>query len=166
LLRQSQGKDVIDKLPRKAYAATHTILVWFRSEFIHKALRLEAEDCSESPDDNDQLLTFYVSEDDPSQPQFLSLPTPKYVIINDSLPSVTQLNEWIKEQIDRKKPGWCPAARLFNTFHTLLDIYSNIASDPPSVSVSCAVELPHHNCVANFMLERILEGCPADYESL
>jgi len=144
LLRQSQGKDIIGKLPRKAHATTHTILVWFRSEFIHKALRLEAEDYSESPDDNDQLLTFSVSEDDPSQPQFLSLATPKYVIINDSLPSVTHLNEWIKEQIDRRKPGWSPAARLFNTFHTLLDIYSNIASDPPSVSVSCAVELHHH----------------------
>jgi hypothetical protein len=144
LLRQSQGKDIIDKLPRKAHATTHTILVWFRSEFIHKALRLEAEDYSESPDDNDQLLTFSVSENDPSQPQFLSLPTPKYVIINDSLPSVTQLNEWIKEQIDRTRPGWSPAARLFNTFHTLLDIYSNIASDPPSVRVSCAVELHHH----------------------
>jgi len=142
-LGQSQGKDIIDKVPRKAHAATHTVLVWFRSEFIHKALRLEAEDYSESPDDNDQLLTFYVSEDYPSQPQFLSLPTPKYVIINDSLPSVTQLNEWIKEQIYRREPGWSPAARLFNTFHTLLDIYSNIAFDPPSVSVSCAVEFPH-----------------------
>jgi hypothetical protein len=81
-------------------------------------------------------MVFTVTEDDPSQPQFSSLPTPKYVITRQSLPPVPQLDEWIQQQVDRRKPGWSPAARLFNSFHTLLNILCNTISDVTTVRLN------------------------------
>lgn len=116
-----------------------TVFVWFRSEYIHKALQLEVQDYSESPDDHDQVTTFTITENDPSQPQFCILPTPKYAIINKALPSVTELNEWIQQQVDRRKPGLSPAASLFNSFHALLDIHCTNSADVPSVRLTSAL---------------------------
>ena len=149
LLRQSQSKDSIDKLPQRTHSILQTVFVWFRSEYTHKALRLEVQDYSGGPDDNDQVMAFTFTENDLSQPQFSSLPTPKCIIINQSLPSVTQLDEWMQQQVDRRKPGWSPAARLFNSFHTLLDIHCNTTSDLPSVRLKpCPSRLDHHKLLS------------------
>lgn len=45
------------------------------------------------------------------------------------MPSVTQLDEWVLEQVDRRRPGWSPAARLFNSLHTLLQILCDTTSE-------------------------------------
>jgi hypothetical protein len=132
-LRQSQSKSIIDKLPQRSYHKLQTVFAWFRSEYIHKALQLEVQDYSESPDDNDPVIVFTLNENDPNQPKFSTLPTPKYLITKQSLPSVAQLDKWIQQQVDHRKPGWSPAARLFNSFHTLLDIQHNTTSDILSV---------------------------------
>ena len=166
MLRQAQSKDNINKLPGNTRFLVHTVFFWFCSEHTGKALRLEVEDYAESPDDRDHALAFTVTENDPSQPQLSGLPTPKYVIVNQSLPSVTQLDEWIKEQVDRRKPAWSPAARLFNSFHMLLDIQYNTWSDTPSVRLSLCTVRFCLDVVTDLVLERIIEGCPKDHESL
>ena len=150
LLRRSQSKDAIEKLPRQMHPNPQVVFVWFRTEYIHQALRLEVQDYSESPDDKDELITFIVPEPGPSQPQFSSITTPKYIIVNQSLPSVALLNNWIQQQVDRRKSGQSPAARLFNSFHTLLDIHHNTA---PNIH---SVRLPSSG---NFYRQKILLIC-------
>ena len=99
--------------------------MWFRADSTHEALRLEVHDYSESLNENDELMTFTVTANSLDQATFSRIPTPKYVIMHQSLPSATQLDEWIQQQIDDGTPGWSPATALFNSFHVFLVTYCN-----------------------------------------
>jgi hypothetical protein len=124
-LHQAESRQIIKSLPKWNSETPQTIYVRFHADSTHEALRLEVHDYSQSPSDNDELMTFTVTSNSLDQPQFLRIPTPKYVIMHQSLPSAAQLDEWIQQQLDDTTPGWSPATTLFNFFHIFLIAYSN-----------------------------------------
>jgi hypothetical protein len=125
LLRQAHSKQMIKSLELNR-STPQTIYVWFRPDSTHEPLRLEVHDYSESPNDNDEIMTFTVASNSPNQPVFSNISTPKYAIMHQSMPSATQLDEWIQQQVDNKTPDWSPAATLYNSFRAFLVAYCNI----------------------------------------
>jgi hypothetical protein len=100
-------------------------------------LRLDVYDYSQSPHDDDEVVSYTLSAKSPNEPripQFSKLATPKYAILEQSLPSPQDLEEWIKQQVDLIEHTWSPSAMLFRSFRSLLTAYLNTGVELPSVS--------------------------------
>jgi hypothetical protein len=127
-------------------------------------LRLDVYDYSQTPHDDDEVVSYTLnakSPNEPRVPQFFKLTTPKYAIFEQSLPSPQDLEDWIKQQVDLIEHPWSPSAMLFSSFRSLLTAYLNTGVELPAVSFSNV-----HRLVSNARIASHRESSFEHHQSL